>query len=109
MSDTPETTFPVLPVKNTVLFPYLFMPLSVGTGTGTSTVPEAFASSMERVISARKREFQVLPSGPYLNSMPTDQGSELSVIAARVASDSRGRLSLPVPTRICVWFAARSR
>ena len=45
---TPETetvvTLPVLPLKNTVLFPYLFMPLSVGRPGSVAAVEAVLAT-----------------------------------------------------------------
>ena len=38
------TTLAVLPVKNTVLFPYLFLPLSVGRPTSVAAVEAALAA-----------------------------------------------------------------
>ncbi len=44
MSDIVETTLPTLPVKNSVLFPYLLMPISVGRPTSLAAVEAALAS-----------------------------------------------------------------
>jgi len=41
---TPVVTLPVLPLRNTVLFPYLFMPLSVGRANSLAAVEAALAS-----------------------------------------------------------------
>jgi len=41
---TPVWTLPVLPLKNTVLFPYLFLPLSVGRPDSVAAVEAALAS-----------------------------------------------------------------
>lgn len=44
MSNLVETTLPALPVKNTVLFPYLLMPISVGRRASLAAVEAALAS-----------------------------------------------------------------
>jgi ATP-dependent Lon protease len=51
MSETIEmSTLPVLPLKNTVLFPYLLMPLSVGRA-GSIAAVEAALSSEDKVLA----------------------------------------------------------
>jgi ATP-dependent Lon protease len=51
---TPETenllTLPVLPLKNTVLFPYLFMPLSVGRPNSLAAIEAALASEEKALV-----------------------------------------------------------
>lgn len=44
MNDIVETTLPALPVKNSVLFPYLLMPISVGRPASLAAVEAALAS-----------------------------------------------------------------
>lgn len=44
MSGTIETTVPALPIKNSVLFPYLLMPVSVGRSASVAAVEAALAS-----------------------------------------------------------------
>lgn len=44
MSDVIETTLPALPIKNSVLFPYLLMPISVGRPASLAAVEAALAS-----------------------------------------------------------------
>lgn len=75
MSDTPEKemtgpvilepgsqiTLPVLPVKNTVLFPYLFLPLSVGRPKSVAAVEAAIASEDKTlcVVAQRSPDVEV--------------------------------------------------
>jgi ATP-dependent Lon protease len=51
---TPETenltSLPVLPLKNTVLFPYLFMPLSVGRPNSLAAIEAAMASEEKGLV-----------------------------------------------------------
>lgn len=44
MNDIVETTLPALPVKNSVLFPYLLIPISVGRPASLAAVDAALAS-----------------------------------------------------------------
>jgi ATP-dependent Lon protease len=49
-------TLPVLPVKNTVLFPYCFIPLSVGRPASRAAVEAALASEDKTIIVVAQRE-----------------------------------------------------
>src|SRR5215470_12054100 len=57
---TPETatalTLPVLPLKNTVLFPYLFMPLSVGRPNSVAAVEAVLATEEKTFIVAAQKD-----------------------------------------------------
>ncbi len=59
---TPETetavTLPVLPLKNTVLFPYLFMPLAVGRPNSVAAVESVLASEDKNLILVTQRDAQ---------------------------------------------------
>jgi len=58
MTPTPGTTpviLPVLPLKNTVLFPYLFMPLSVGRPASMAAVEAAVASEEKTLVVVAQR------------------------------------------------------
>src|SRR4029077_3081721 len=50
----PETnniqTLPLLPLKNTVLFPYLLMPLSVGRASSLAAVEAALATEEKEIV-----------------------------------------------------------
>ena len=54
MSDTP--VLPVLPLKNSVLFPHLLMPLSVGRPTSRSAVEAALATEEKELIVVAQRD-----------------------------------------------------
>jgi ATP-dependent Lon protease len=56
MSDTPEPTFPVLPVKNSVLFPGLFLPLSVGRPASRAAIDAAMATEDKTLVVAAQRD-----------------------------------------------------
>ena len=57
---TPENeavlTLPVLPLKNTVLFPHLFMPLSVGRPNSVAAVEAVLASEDKNLILVAQRD-----------------------------------------------------
>jgi ATP-dependent Lon protease len=59
---TPDTetvvTLPVLPLKNTVLFPYLFMPLSVGRPNSVAAVEAVLASEDKNFILVAQKDAQ---------------------------------------------------
>ncbi len=50
---------PVLPLKNTVLFPYLLMPLSVGRATSLSAVEAALATEEKEIVLFSQRDSSV--------------------------------------------------
>jgi ATP-dependent Lon protease len=49
-------TLPVLPLKNTVLFPYLLMPLSVGRATSLSAVEAALTTEEKEIVLFSQRD-----------------------------------------------------
>jgi ATP-dependent Lon protease len=59
---TPDTdavvTLPVLPLKNTVLFPYLFMPLSVGRSGSVAAVEAVLATEDKNLILVTQKDAQ---------------------------------------------------
>src|SRR6059058_2172852 len=60
MPDKPEVqTLPVLPLKNTVLFPYLLMPLSVGRPASRAAVEAALASEDKTLLVIAQRDDNV--------------------------------------------------
>ena len=60
MSDSINVqTLPVLPLKNTVLFPYLLMPLSVGRATSLSAVEAALATESKEIVLFSQRDGSV--------------------------------------------------
>src|SRR5258708_1071511 len=48
---TPTTALPVLPLKNTVLFPYLFMPLAVGRASSVAALEQVLATEEKTFIA----------------------------------------------------------
>ena len=57
MSDTNNIqTLPLLPLKNTVLFPYLLMPLSVGRASSLAAVEAALATEEKEIVVFAQRD-----------------------------------------------------
>src|ERR1700738_3294697 len=57
MADKTEIrTLPVLPLKNTVLFPYLLMPLSVGRASSVAAVEAALATEEKEIVLFSQRD-----------------------------------------------------
>src|SRR3954471_24241843 len=54
--DASVQTLPVLPLKNTVLFPYLFLPLSVGRAPSRAAVEAALASEDKMLVVVAQRD-----------------------------------------------------
>jgi ATP-dependent Lon protease len=69
MSDTKDKneteirTLPVLPIKNTVLFPYLLMPLSVGRERSVKAIEAAAASEDKTLFVVAQKDAQVEDPG----------------------------------------------
>ncbi len=63
----PETiqmqTLPVLPLKNTVLFPYLLMPLSVGRASSLAAVEAALATEGKEIVLFAQKDSSVESPG----------------------------------------------
>ena len=89
-TDGQAWTLPVLPVKNTVLFPYLFLPLSVGRSASRAAVEAALASEDKMLIVVAQRDAEndnpgiddVYPIGTRATIKKTvrsDEGLELLV------------------------------
>jgi ATP-dependent Lon protease len=57
-------TLPVLPIKNTVLFPYLFMPFSVGRPASVEAVQAALATEEKTLIALAQRDNSNDQPGP---------------------------------------------
>src|SRR5262249_38595736 len=53
---TAVLTLPVLPLKNTVLFPNLFLPLSVGRPNSVAAVEAALASEEKTLVAVAQRD-----------------------------------------------------
>src|SRR5216684_2012916 len=63
MADTHVQTLPVLPLKNTVLFPYLLMPLSVGRAASMAAVEAALATESKEIVVFAQRNSNVESPG----------------------------------------------
>jgi ATP-dependent Lon protease len=67
-----QKTLPVLPLKNTVLFPYLLMPLSVGRSSSLAAVQSALATEEKEIILVAQRDPSVeSPGAPELYEIGT--------------------------------------
>src|SRR5215467_6357503 len=53
---TPVWTLPVLPLKSTVLFPHLFMPLSVGRPNSVAAVEAALTGEEKTLLLVAQRD-----------------------------------------------------
>jgi ATP-dependent Lon protease len=56
MSDTADRAYPVLPIKSTVLFPGLFLPLSVGRAGSRAAVDAALATEDKTLVVVAQRD-----------------------------------------------------
>src|SRR5713226_1149420 len=52
-------TLPLVPLKNTVLFPYLLMPLSVGRASSLAAVEAALATEEKEIVVFAQRDTSV--------------------------------------------------
>lgn len=69
---TKQYVLPVLPVKNTVLFPYLLMPLSVGRPASLAAVEAALASEEKEILVVAQRAASIeVPRQEDLHTMGT--------------------------------------
>jgi len=93
-----QTAFPVLPLKNAVLFPYLLMPLSVGRESSVAAVHAALETDEKEIILFSQKDPSVENTGPddlhtigtraviRKMSQPNDENIELLVLGVeRVA------------------------
>src|SRR5579863_8681254 len=55
---------PVVPIKNTVLFPNLLMPLSVGRSKSVAAIQSALASEAKEILVVAQRDSSVEAPGP---------------------------------------------
>ena len=62
-NDTGVMVLPILPLKNTVLFPYLFMPLSVGAARPLAAVEAALATEEKTFVVVAQRDASVETPG----------------------------------------------
>src|SRR5215831_13210416 len=69
---TAAWSLPVLPIKNTVLFPNLFLPLSVGRPSSVAAVEAALAREDKTLVVVTQRDANVEEAGPeHLHSVGT--------------------------------------
>ena len=93
-----QTAFPVLPLKNAVLFPYLLMPLSVGRESSVAAVHAALETDEKEIVLFSQKDPTVENAGPddlhtigtraviRKMSQPNDENIELLVLGVeRVA------------------------
>ena len=59
-----QQTLPVVPIKNTVLFPNLLMPLSVGRPKSVAAIQAALANEAKEVLVVTQRDSSVEVPGP---------------------------------------------
>ena len=59
MSDTQLQVLPLLPLKNTVLFPYLVMPLSAGRASSMAAIEAALATESKEIVVFSQRDSAV--------------------------------------------------
>ena len=52
-------TLPVLPIKNTVLFPYMLMPLNVGRPSSIAAIEAALASEEKEIVVVAQRDASI--------------------------------------------------
>lgn len=56
MTEENVKVLPVLPLKNTVLFPHLLMPLSVGRASSLAAVQAALATEEKEIVLVAQRD-----------------------------------------------------
>ncbi len=61
---SPQPTLPVVPIKNTVLFPNLLMPLSVGRPKSVAAIQAALATEAKEILVVTQRDSAVEIPGP---------------------------------------------
>src|SRR5258708_12539099 len=90
MSDNIQT-LPLLPLKNTVLFPYLLMPLSVGRSSSLAAVEAALATEEKEIVVFAQRDTSV--------EVPTQEdlyGVGTKAIIRKMSRSESGALELLV-------------
>ncbi|MBZ5600822.1 MAG: LON peptidase substrate-binding domain-containing protein, partial [Acidobacteriia bacterium] len=75
------STLPLLPLKNSVLFPGLLMPLSVGRAGSVAAVEKALATEEKEIIVVTQRDV----------SVDTPKGADLFTIGTRAVIRKVGR------------------
>src|SRR5260370_20656268 len=91
MSDNTIQTLPLLPLKNSVLFPYLLMPLSVGRASSLAAVEAALATEEKEIVVFAQRDTSV--------EVPTQEdlyGVGTKAIIRKMSRSESGALDLLV-------------
>src|SRR5438132_1478804 len=101
--ETPVVALPVLPLRNTILFPGLFLPLSVGRPSSVAAVVEALHQAILE-LAGRALEL-VQPQTPInLQQLAAQAGDPLQLaylIASMMSLDvAREQAILEAPTRV---------
>jgi ATP-dependent Lon protease len=95
---TPENlqTLPVLPIKNTVLFPFLLLPLSVGRASSIAAIEAALASEEKEIVVVAQRDASIdNPGLTDLYSIGT------KAVIKKMARKPRGLLEVVLLGRAC--------
>src|SRR6202046_2511785 len=61
---SPKDSLPLLPIKNTVLFPNLLMPLSVGRPKSMAAIQAALATEAKEILVVAQRDSSIEAPGP---------------------------------------------
>jgi ATP-dependent Lon protease len=99
MSETlasPLPIYPVLPLKNTTLFPYLFLPLSVGRANSIAAVEAATATEEKTIVVVAQRD----PNQEQIGLEHLHQIGTLGVIRKMARSDSSVELLVQGTERV---------
>ena len=99
----PETfvSLPVLPLKNTVLFPHLFMPLSVGRPVSMAAVEAVLATEDKTLLAVARKNAEVeQPTADDLYTVGT------RAVVKKMARCGSGDRAAGAGCRArCRWFA----
>ncbi|MBI4583727.1 MAG: endopeptidase La [Planctomycetes bacterium] len=84
-------SLPVLPIKNSVLFPYLLMPLAVGRPRSVAAVEEALSSEEKEIVVVAQRDATVdFPAWKDLHTIGT------KAVIRKMARGGEGRIEMIV-------------
>src|SRR5205809_6219325 len=82
-------TLPLLPIKNTVLFPFIHMPFSVGRPQSLAALEQAIATEEKEVVVVSQRDSAVeIPTKADLYSVGT------TAVIKRVTNSQNGRVQV---------------
>ena len=101
---TPETTnlvsLPVLPLKNSVLFPHLFMPLSVGRANSMAAVDAALSGEDKALVLIAQKDAS--------NANKARQEISVQLLASKAAFVQAGETQLPLGVLLANPLGVRS-